>query len=254
MNTTPEVWAAIITSAVALIGVMVNSIVLYRSTIRAAEKQHQLETARLERERQAKSAEVISSYREPLLRAADSLQSRLYNILKKNFLGAYLNKTGYQSYAINSTLYAFAEYLGWVEILRRNLRFLDLGAEEKTQELEVKLRKISEDLLTDSFSPYFKLFRVEQNAIGEIMIVQREKAAHEECMGYVEFTRRLSDPLFAQWFERLRSDVIAQAADPANNERLIELQKALVALMDELDPKFLRIPKNVRLPFQPPPQ
>lgn len=252
MNTTPEVWAAIITSEVALIAVMVNSIVLYRSSIRAAEKQYQLETQRQDRERREKSAEVVSSYREPLLRAADSLQSRLYNILKKNFLSTYLDKSGYQTYAINSTLYAFAEYLDWVEILRRNLRFLDLGEEEKTQELEVKLRKISEDLLTDKFSPYFKLFRVEQNAIGEIMIVQREKAAHEECMGYVEFTRRLSDPLFAQWVERLRSDVIAQAADPANNERLIELQKALVALMDELDPKFIRIPKDVRQPYQAP--
>jgi hypothetical protein len=252
MNNTPEVWAAIITSAVALIGVMVNSIVLYRSTIRAAEKQHQLETLRQERDRREKSAEVISSYREPLLRAADSLQSRLYNILKKNFLSVYLGQSGYQTYAINSTLYAFAEYLGWVGILRRNLRYLDLGEEAKTRELEVKLRKISETLLTEQFSPYFKLFRVEQNAIGEIMIVQRASAAHEECMGYVEFTRRQSDPLFAHWFERLRSDIIAQAADPANNERLVELQNALIALMDELDPKYLRIPKSVRQPYQAP--
>ena len=250
MNTTPEVWAAIITSAVALIGVMVNSIVLYRSTIRAAEKQHQLETQRQERDRQQESAKVISSYREPLLRAADSLQSRLYNILEKNFLATYLGQSGYQTYAINSTLYAFAEYLGWVEILRRNLRFLDLGEEEKTRELEVKLRRISEVLLSVKYSPYFKLFRVEQTAVGEIMIVHREKATHEECIGYVEFTRRLSDPQFAQWFKRLRSDVIAQAADPVNNERMVELQKALVALMDELDPKYLRIPKDVRQPYQ----
>jgi hypothetical protein len=51
----------------------------------------------LERQRQQASKEeqleqVMSRYREPLLRAAFDLQSRLYNIVKQHFLGSYLNR------------------------------------------------------------------------------------------------------------------------------------------------------------------
>ena len=250
MNTSPELLAAMITSAVALLGVIVNSIVLSRTTLRTAEKEHQLQEKRLIRERQENSAAVISRYRDPLLRAADSLQSRLYNIMDKGFLSRYLADPPTHDYALNSTLYAFAEYLAWVEILRRDVQFLDLGEIESTRGLENRLRDISEIFLDNSPDPLFKLFRVEQRAIGELMIVRSDVAKHSDCRGYVEFTRSLQDPQFSVWFARLSGDVAALAEAPGRIERIHRLQNALVRLMDQLDPECVRIPKNARQEFR----
>jgi hypothetical protein len=249
MNTSPELLAAMITSAVALLGVVINSFILSRSTLRTTEKEHQLQEKRLARERQEHSAAVISRYRDPLLRAADSLQSRLYNIMNQNFLSRYLSDPQTHDYALNSTLYAVAEYLAWVEILRRDVQFLDLGEVDLTRGLENRLRDISEIFLNNNYDPLFKLFRVEQRAIGELMIIHREGSIQSECIGYVEFTRGLQDPKFMDWFNRLAEDVKALAENPGRIERIRRLQNALVKLMDELDPDCVRIPKNARQEF-----
>ncbi len=246
MNLTPEVLVAIVTSAVALLGVLINSIVLSRSNLRTTEKEHQLQEKRHARERLENSQQIFSRYRDPLLRAADSLQSRLYNILKKNFLVVYLNKPENHDYALHSTLYAIAEYLAWVEILRRDVQFLDLGEIELTRNLETRLREISEIFLDDKTDTIFKLFRVEQRAIGELMIIRRGSPEQSDCMGYVDFTRNLQDPKFMNWFASLSADVVALAAQPGRIARVHNLQKALVLLMDELDPDCVRIPKNAR--------
>ena len=77
-----------------------------------------------------RSAErILQQYRDPLLDAAHTLQGRLFNIMAQNFLGMYLNHPDPEErrYARDYTVYAIAEYLCWVEILRRELRFHDLG-------------------------------------------------------------------------------------------------------------------------------
>ena len=72
----------------------------------------------------------MSRYREPLLRAASDLQSRIYDIVGQKFLACHLQQGGPadQEYACRNTMFVFAEYLGWVEILRRGVQFLDLDA------------------------------------------------------------------------------------------------------------------------------
>lgn len=71
--------------------------------------------------------------------AAFDLQSRVYNILfgfevsrrpgSSGFLQAFLlDGTEQQAnYVRSSTAFVFAQYLGWVEIFREDLQFLDLG-------------------------------------------------------------------------------------------------------------------------------
>ena len=75
--------------------------------------------------------------REPLLLAAQNFHSRLYTLVKNNILATYLHSgdPGMEQYARDYTVYVVAEYLCWAEIIRRNLRFLDLGAEERNREL-----------------------------------------------------------------------------------------------------------------------
>jgi hypothetical protein len=69
-----------------------------------------------------------------------------------------------------------------------------------------------------------------------------------ESLGYVPFCSRLKqDPDFAEWFSRLRSDLDSLVtADRAKQLRLIILQRALIDLIEYLDPDQLRLPAKYR--------
>jgi hypothetical protein len=90
------------------------------------------------------AAALMARYRDPLLRAAFDLQSRLYNILEQDFLRAYYRHRDahVREYACENTLYVLAEYLGWVEIVRREVSFLDLGDEHRSRELNEQLDRV----------------------------------------------------------------------------------------------------------------
>jgi predicted ATPase len=85
--------------------------------------------------------QVMSRYHEPLLRAAFHLQRRVYNIVEQAFLLRYLQRgsPAEQEYACRNTMFVLAEYLGWVEMLRRGVQFLDLGDVQRNQQLSERL-------------------------------------------------------------------------------------------------------------------
>jgi len=80
-------------------------------------------------DRKLEAERVLSRFREPLLRAAYDLQSRLYNIAAQDLLTAYLRfgEPEEAAYVINNTLYLTAQFFAWNEIIRRDIQFLDLG-------------------------------------------------------------------------------------------------------------------------------
>jgi hypothetical protein len=179
---------------------------------------------RWDRNEQAKK--LIRQYRDPLLRAAFDLQSRLYNIIVRNFT-AYIRSpdAANRSYAVDTTLWYFAHYLGWVEILRREVQFLDLGTARRNKELQTRLAAISGALASDRLEyeprrarrkarrktpasdpeqgeaarataapapskPSFVVFRADQRAIGEAMVTERqhpEETKRLDCLNYGEF-------------------------------------------------------------------
>lgn len=208
---------------------------------------------RLEDERQAKSkagllAELMARYRDPLLQASFDLQSRIYNIVAQGFLQThYCNGTeSAREYARENTLYVLADYLGWVEILRREVRFLDLGDEVANRAWTTRLVAVRMALLSAGFSPRFRIFNGQQRAIGEIMIAA--EADRPETLGYAGFLARQGDRAFDRWFVDLRADLDALATEPGagHEERLVALQHALVDLIEILDPKEVRIPGSER--------
>jgi hypothetical protein len=212
--------------------------------------------SRLEEERRAKTkaellAELMAHYRDPLLQAAFDLQSRIYNIVGQGFLQThYCDGTdSTKEYARENTLYVLADYLGWVEILRREVRFLELGDEVANRTWTERLVAIRITLLSDRFSPRFRIFNGQQRAIGEIMIVaDGDHGERPVTVGYAEFLARQRDPQFDRWFVDLRADVDALANEPhaGHEERLLALQHALVELIDLLDPKHVRIQSSER--------
>jgi hypothetical protein len=201
----------------------------------------------------AEQAEAIHSrYRDPLLSAAHNLQARLYNIVHQHFLATYLRRgdSDQQRYARDYTVYVLAEYLCWAEIIRRDLRFLDLSSVPANRQLVELLENSQRALSREALPRPWQLFRGEQRAIGELMMVRTNDtdAARYESLGYVQFCTRLDhEPAFAQWFARLRSDLDdLNTADPNNHIRLVVLQNALIDLIEFLDPQRFRLPAKYR--------
>lgn len=190
----------------------------------------------------------MRKYRDPLARAAFDLQSRLYNIVKQDFLGKYVvrGSSSEREYAIESSLHVVAEYFSWVEIMRREIQFLDLGDVERTRELAERLAAISAIFLSERPDPTFRVFRAEQRAIGDVMMTP-ETSANRQCIGYAEFFERRMEPNLAHWFEQLRVDIGRLAAEPGSHlDRIVELQRSLIDLLDFLDPDHQYFPASQR--------
>jgi hypothetical protein len=189
---------------------------------------------------------LMSRYREPLVQTAFDLQSRIWNIIEGEFLQTYYfsERREQGDYARDNTLYVFAEYLGWSEILRREVQFLDLGDEQRNREWNKLRDAVRRTLLTDDHPPPFRVFNGQQRAIGELMLCPSSDAnGRQACLGYAAFTQRLQKPEFATWFAGLREDLDLIAREPeVHEDRLRALQAALMDLIDFLDPSGARLP------------
>jgi hypothetical protein len=208
-----------------------------------ANRSRRLEHA-LERQRHRESKAERTA---PLLLAANSLQSRLHNGINGDYLHLFLycGEPEEERYARNFTVYTLGEYFCWVEIIRRELRFLDLGDEQQTRTFNAHLEKISGIFGSSRYEhPHFRVFRGRQQAIGQLLIVA--SASTSEVMTYPAFDLRLeSDAEFGRWFAQLRKNVDAFLThDWAGNVRIVEAQWALIDLIDFLDPGRVRLTDN----------
>ncbi|NJR48241.1 MAG: hypothetical protein HC780_00515 [Leptolyngbyaceae cyanobacterium CSU_1_3] len=242
----PEVFAAIISAIVAAISVVIS---VYGQT-RIAQLTDRLTKQREAESREAQTAALMSKYRDPLLRSAIDLQSRLYNIHQNRFLERFYRQSpSAQSYAAYNTLYVVAEFLGWVEILRREIQFLDLGDLELNRRLSELLASINQAFGRYKPGDNFRLFNGEQRAIGEIMTIPRSnsEAIGYECIGYATFVKKMNDPEFASWFVNLKESIDAIANSPnIKIERLVLIHSRLIDLIDFLDPHCIRVPPKHR--------
>ena len=239
----------------AFVGAVASGILASRANRQA----HELDRRRRLDTRVEDAERVLGQYRDPLLDAAQTLQSRLFNIIRLDYLVRYLHcgDPDEERYARDYTVYAIAEYLCWVEIVRRELRFLDLGDVERNRQLLAHLTQAQVTIQSDTMPPQFRVFRGRQRAIAELTMVPTgaSDGPRTECLGYAAFSQRLyGDPAFAAWFARLREDVDTVAAASAeDNVRLVRLQNDLVDLIEFLDPGAVRIipAQRNRLPLRP---
>ena len=234
---------AVISGGVSLVAAAV-SLASNRSVARLSselEEQQRIKT------RQEQAEELRARYRDPLLAAAFDLQSRLYNIVAKNFLVRYMHESeGSRRYAIDNTLHLLAEYLAWMEIIRRDIQFLDLGEEVANRKWLRALEDVRNILARDDLDPVLRVFRGEQRAIGETMTVMLKDSRtgrERESLGYAQFVSRREEAAFNHWFERLEEDLKLLAEDPeAHRERPILLQHKLIDVLEILDPQGKRFP------------
>jgi hypothetical protein len=182
--------------------------------------------------------DALDSYREPLLAASYELQGRLYNILQLRFIEKYITneKAGKRDSAIESTIYVFAQFFGWMEIIRHEVHYLRFSKDQQTREIGRLLQEISETFLSDKFGSQFMIWRVEQRGIGERMITASQDKM--SCLGYASFTEQRAT--MKSWLEPLENDL--HHLDDGGQQRLTELQHALLKLVKQLDEKGKRYP------------
>jgi hypothetical protein len=199
--------AAIIIALVALAGSLVSTV----ATVFGAPA--------LQARREAKAK--LDSYREPLLASAYELQARLHNILCNRFLETYLfgeNRVK-QEAALESTLYVFAQFFGWREIIRREIQFLRFPRDAETRGTARLLQDIDETFLSNELGEQFMIWRVEQRGLG-VFIERRAK--------------------MSEWLDPLERDL--EDLGDEGRERLRELQHLLLALVNRLDADRTRYP------------
>ncbi len=245
----PQIAVSLISAAVALVSVYVST----RAARSTARLSHEFELAKSKATKEQLVEELMSRYREPLLRAAFDLQSRIFNIIEHRFMVHYGadGREHEQQYARDNTVFLFAEYFGWVEILRRDVQFLDLGDVERNYLLVQRLEQIGDTFAMsdpESADPSFRILKGQQRALGELMIPSRPDdvgAGRRFCLGYAAFRGRLQEePAFADWFRPLCDDVSALVGEDTRAfERLVPMQHALLDLIEFLDDpprRFLR--------------
>jgi hypothetical protein len=200
--------------------------------------------------------ELAVRFREPLLQAVFNLETRIYNILKLGFFARFLSSESTEEereYAVLNTLYVVAQYFCWIEILRRESQFIDPRDDDRNRDV-VRTFEAVRDAFTDSITiddPCFRIFRGEQRALGEVMLVRaldpHPGAPRWECLGYAAFVRALEDPQTARWFRRLRADIEIVAEDLRGHDaRLRLVQHRLMDILDIIDPDARRVPMDLR--------
>jgi hypothetical protein len=138
---------------------------------------------------------IYARYRDPLLLAARELKARVEDIcdtyptnyLQTSVLTATrvdqllansIDDEYYRQYRLTSTIYRLCSFLGWLELYRQELTFLDSGRRNITERLESVIEHIRGDLAdgnlnrADDFYRWADrlVFREEQRAVGEGMI------------------------------------------------------------------------------------
>jgi hypothetical protein len=207
-NTPPSILtftvvAALVTTAGTLLGHFLKEVALARS---------------FEVWKQGRTVDALyRKYRDPLVLSAIEFANRLGEILAEHpadFLtgdvlagpppdpacdgarGKYFLRYKYQS-----TVYRLSAFLGWVELYRQDLVFLDTSHRQAPRDLEEQIRAIRADMAdghlneADNGSDWCDalIFREEQRALGEAMIVNAGNT--RTIMGYGAFIAAAENPL-----------------------------------------------------------
>ena len=240
----PVIWAALVAGVA---GVVTGGIGLYSSQSQArredarqeriARLEAKLAEARTEHERKVQAETIIARYRDPLITATFELQDRIQNLLRMpgHSLLVYLSVTSRSKLALESTLFRFAQYFGWTEIVRREIQFLESDASSATRTVQDAIGNVAWAFATDKLGQDFMVWREEQRAIGEEMLT--DEPDMRTCIGYATFTSSYEEK-FARWLD----GVTVTLQSTFDRRRLVELHHFLIDLCKQLDPEERRYP------------
>jgi hypothetical protein len=231
--------------------------------------------------RKQRIEEKVRKYSYPLLQAASDIELRIQNILNEGVKEGWLKSSviddlnrgeGFLKdpckgigYFFLSTVYVFARYFAWIEILKREAGFLDFPRGEESMDFYDILHRVNNAFRSTDLWELNNgkqeardctlLHRHTQSAIGEIMITERNKIL--DCISFREFVDKYTDhnnDRFRFWlrnlmsyFEDLSDIDIADMAQVLSEKgefrilRLIAIQYWYFKLIQFLDPYFEKV-------------
>jgi hypothetical protein len=211
-------------------------------------------------------AQVSRKYQEPIALAAIELSTRLTRIchiypadfmdsalLSSSPEGLALNSAAdphYRRYTLISTVYRLCAFLGWIELYRQDTTYLDTAGGSSKGRVDRAIFAVRSDLADGQLNKARDrehwhdalLFREEQRAIGESMIVSTSES--RTVMGYAEFCVLFlgkAETSRAEWLRKAGAFLFDQKA--RKDFRKIRMQRLivhLVELVDILSPTRLR--------------
>ena len=208
-------------------------------SIRAARIRHELEAERERRQQEQSALKAAQGVYEPLAQAAAELQSRIYNIVETGWVGIVKRYESHGDYTETSTAFLFAHYFGWIEA-RRQAVLSSSGKGERDEAVQACIDQVVKTLRRSEVGEGFLFFAAEQRAIGELMFsweaTRHAESREPRVTGYAAFAQRYrEDTNFRHWFEPIATGIDRAAG--GDNQRLIDIHRALVDLILALDPK-----------------
>ncbi|MEJ6077618.1 hypothetical protein MT391_03575 [Vibrio sp. 1-Bac 57] len=191
---------------------------------------------------------TMDRYRGPLVHSAYDLQSRIFNLVCQNVISLYfVNERGDASekeYFIKNTMYVIAQYFAWTEIIRKEIQFIEFHESTVSKQLSALQDEIYSIWQSTEYKDSLSIWAGEQRGIGELIL--EEKDGCYKCIGYSKFLKIIADekePLLKQLESKVTSFL---TSSNYNSARLVKLQNALIELLEFLDPKYIRFPKDKR--------
>jgi len=227
--------------AVALTGLTFSLVSVVLSgwfSVRTAKMGHKLRIDAERRKEEETAIKAAEKVYEPLAQAAAELQSRIYNIVETGWVSLVKRYESHGDYAVTSTAFLFAHYFGWIEA-RREAVLSSSGKGRRDESVQQLIDGVIGTLRRSEAGDGFLFFAAEQRAIGELMVswefIPDTSTRLPHVDGYAAFVKRYrSDEEFRAWFAPV--DAGMSKVSEGDNRRLIEIQRALVALIRELDP------------------
>ena len=225
----------------------------------------------LKRHRQ--EMDTSQKYRDPLLRASERLQTRIWHLCQRPLPMVEVNNQNVNdadSYDYAFTLFLFGQFFAWSSTLELDVPAMHNQLNKKDIAVLEILYKIHRVLDDPDIQETFRVYIGIQAVIGDIMTVKKHDGS-AVCIGYADFVARwISDPVsgsaqvnFRTWFRQIEEglkslrNVPLQCFPPKEGRwepgaefpkfhRLIQFQHLLIALTLELDPDHARGPRHVR--------
>ena len=150
----------------------------------------------------------------------------------------------FRRYKLVSSVYRLCAFLGWLELYRQEVTFLDTGRRRGNAKLDAFLSNLRGALADGHLNkaPDWRewsdrlIFREEQRAIGAAMI--RDVGSQRMVMGYEEFLLLFDDPDDSPWWLRTATNFLLDLEQTKDfrRERLRLLEQHLGGLIGILNP------------------
>jgi hypothetical protein len=193
-------------------------------------------------QRKERIREEVLRWANPILGSVRSLGSRLENILDQDLYVALDRKAEWslsedwaidRVYAVESTLFVFAEYFAWVQLLHEKMSFELFESEETKDEFFDAVWKVSgalskwPDTRVKGKGRDAQVFVLQQRAIGELLI---RRDGDPRVLGYADFLERRDEPPLKDMLAPLEALLSRLEKDSKRWQRLQNTRTALVEL------------------------